>query len=271
MPSLVTDWILPGGPQFLICSIIWPRVLLDVGAEGIVFPRVESPELLAKAMRWVKFPPEGDRGFGLTNAQRQLRESDDAEIAEHVNRNLLVVIQIETQRGVDAREELLSVPGVDALMVGPADLSFSLGVPGDFQHAKMVDAMDKLVETCRQARCGSRYADANPSTGDVLARSWDAIPRLRQRDRDDARKSHRDRFRAVIIGAQARLRAGVAKWQTQQTQNLPRFTPCVGSSPTSGTMLILLFKGLAPRFFPCASDVPVNLPWTRSSTLTVRV
>src|SRR3954451_14589310 len=121
---------------------------LDVGAEGIVFPRVESPELLEKALRWVKFPPEGDRGFGLTTAAVNYAKASMPEIAEHVNRNLLVVIQIETQRGIDAREELLSVPGVDALMVGPADLSFSLGVPGDFQHAKMVEAMDSLVATC---------------------------------------------------------------------------------------------------------------------------
>ena len=123
---------------------------LDVGAEGIVFPRVESPELLAKAIRWVKFPPEGDRGFGLTTAAVNYAKASMPEIADHMNRNLLVVVQIETQRGIDARDEILSVPGVDALMVGPADLSFSLGVPGDFQHTKMVDAMDKLVETCNK-------------------------------------------------------------------------------------------------------------------------
>jgi 2-keto-3-deoxy-L-rhamnonate aldolase RhmA len=124
--------------------------VLDVGAEGVIFPRVESPEVLEKAMRWVKFPPVGDRGFGLTNAIVNYEKASMLEISEHINRNTLVVIQIETQRGVDAREELLSIPGVDALMVGPVDLSFSLGVPGDFQNAKMVDAMDKLVETCRK-------------------------------------------------------------------------------------------------------------------------
>jgi len=123
---------------------------LDIGAGGIVFPRVDSPEILAKAMRWVKFPPEGDRGFGLTTMAVNYAKAGIPEIAEHINRTTLVVVQIETQRGVDARDELLSIPGIDALMVGPADLSFSFGVPGDFQNPVMVEAMDKLVETCNK-------------------------------------------------------------------------------------------------------------------------
>ncbi len=123
---------------------------LDIGAEGILFPRVESPELLEKAIRWVKFPPEGDRGFGLTTAAVNYESATLPQIAEHINRNTLVVTQIETQRAIDARDELLAVPGLDALMVGPADLSFSLGVPGDFQHPKMVAAMESLIETCNR-------------------------------------------------------------------------------------------------------------------------
>ncbi|MDZ4802428.1 MAG: aldolase/citrate lyase family protein [Bryobacteraceae bacterium] len=123
---------------------------LDVGAEGILFPRVESPELLEKAIRWVKFPPEGDRGFGLTSAAVNYEQATLPQIADHINKNTLIVTQIETQRAVDAREELLSVPGLDALLVGPADLSFSLGVPGEFQHPKMVAAMESLIETCNR-------------------------------------------------------------------------------------------------------------------------
>ncbi len=123
---------------------------LDCGAEGMLFPRVESPELLEKAIRWVKFPPEGDRGFGLTSAAVNYASATLPQIASHINENTLVVVQIETQRAVDAADEILSVPGIDALMVGPADLSFSLGVPGDFQHPKMVAAMEKLVEVCNR-------------------------------------------------------------------------------------------------------------------------
>jgi 2-dehydro-3-deoxyglucarate aldolase/4-hydroxy-2-oxoheptanedioate aldolase len=60
----------------------------------------------------------------------------------------MVVLQIETRRALDAREELLAVPGIDAVMVGPADLSISLGVAGDFQHPRMIEAMEAVRESC---------------------------------------------------------------------------------------------------------------------------
>ena len=78
--------------------------------------------------------------------KRRLR--DHRGVIEHFNREQMVVFQIETQEGVDRRDELISVPGIDAVMVGPADLSISLGVPGDFMHPKMVDAMEKIRDSC---------------------------------------------------------------------------------------------------------------------------
>jgi 2-keto-3-deoxy-L-rhamnonate aldolase RhmA len=121
---------------------------LDNGAQGVIFPRVESVDLLRQAVSWTKFPPEGVRGFGLTPSQVNYEKASIAEILEHINRETLVVLQIETQRAVDMRDELLSVKGVDAVMVGPVDLSISLGVTGDFQHPKMVAAMDAVRDSC---------------------------------------------------------------------------------------------------------------------------
>ena len=121
---------------------------LDCGAGGILFPRVESPELLEKAVSWTKFPPLGVRGFGLTGLQVDHEKVTIPEIIEHKNAQTMVVVQIETRRAVEARAELLSVPGIDAVMVGPADLSVSLGVGGDFQHPTMVEAMEKIRDTC---------------------------------------------------------------------------------------------------------------------------
>ena len=121
---------------------------LDAGAQGIIFPRVESPDLLAKAISWMKYPPLGVRGFGLTALQVDHEKVTIPQIIEHMNANTMVVMQIETKRAVDAREELLSVPGIDAVMVGPADLSVSLGVGGEFQHPLMVEAMEKIRDSC---------------------------------------------------------------------------------------------------------------------------
>ena len=121
---------------------------LDCGAEGIIFPRVESPELLAKAISWIKFPPVGVRGFGLTPLHVDHEKVGIPQMIEHINANSMVVLQIETKFAVEIRDELLSVPGIDAVMVGPVDLSISLGVPGEFQHPLMVEAMEKIRDSC---------------------------------------------------------------------------------------------------------------------------
>ncbi len=138
------------------CPLVRPAELqyslvtraLDAGAPGIVFPRVESPEVLEKAVSWTKFPPLGVRGFGLTGLQVDHEKVSIPEIIAHKNANTMVVLQIETRRAVEARDELLSVPGIDAVMVGPADLSVSLGVGGEFQHPTMVEAMEKIRDSC---------------------------------------------------------------------------------------------------------------------------
>jgi 2-dehydro-3-deoxyglucarate aldolase/4-hydroxy-2-oxoheptanedioate aldolase len=137
-------------PIVRVADMQYPLVsrALDSGAQGIIFPRVESPELLEKAVSWTKFPPVGIRGFGLTPLFVDFEKVTIAQMIEHYNANIIVVLQIETQRAVDARDELLSIPGIDAVMVGPVDLSISLGVPGDFQHPKMVDAMEKIRDSC---------------------------------------------------------------------------------------------------------------------------
>jgi 2-dehydro-3-deoxyglucarate aldolase/4-hydroxy-2-oxoheptanedioate aldolase len=121
---------------------------LDNGAEGVIFPRVESPEMLEHAVRWTKFPPTGIRGFGLTTASVNYETATFPQIIDHFNQQTVVVLQIETRRALEAREELLSVQGIDAVMVGPADLSISLGVPGEFEHPMMVEAMENIRDSC---------------------------------------------------------------------------------------------------------------------------
>lgn len=121
---------------------------LDCGADGIIFPRVESPELLAQAISWCKFPPIGVRGFGLTTMQADYEAVTIPQMMTHRNENGMVILQIETKRAFDAREELLSVPGIDVVMVGPVDLSISLGVPGQFDDPKMVETLEAIRDTC---------------------------------------------------------------------------------------------------------------------------
>lgn len=141
---------------------------LDCGGQGIIFPRVESPELLERAVSWTKFPPLGVRGYGLTAVQVDYEPVTFAQIIEHMNANTMVVLQIETKRALEARDELLAVGGIDAVMIGPADLSISLGVPGEFQHPKMVEAMEKVRDSCVKRG----IAPGTQTRSSALAKFW---------------------------------------------------------------------------------------------------
>ena len=123
---------------------------LDSGAEGIIFPRCEDPERLAHAVRGAKFPPQGHRGFGLGPPQIGYQTASFDEITAHCNRETLLIAQVESTRALHCLEELAAVDGLDSLMIGPADLSVSLGVAGQWEHPKLVEAVDRVIATCRQ-------------------------------------------------------------------------------------------------------------------------
>ena len=124
--------------------------LLDAGADGIILPRVEDPRVLEEALRWMRFPPLGKRGFGVNATMVDYVPASMSEIIEHANRSVLAVVQFETATALERADELLSVPGLDIVMVGPADLSVSLGVPGEFDNPKLVAAVDRLIDQCRR-------------------------------------------------------------------------------------------------------------------------
>jgi 2-dehydro-3-deoxyglucarate aldolase/4-hydroxy-2-oxoheptanedioate aldolase len=124
---------------------------LDCGAMGVLLPRVESPELLAKAVTWTRFPPLGVRGFGLAAPQLGYEPVSIAEAIAHVNANILVVLQIETRTALERIDELLAVEHIDAVLIGPGDLSISLGVPGQFDHPEFVAAVETIRERCERA------------------------------------------------------------------------------------------------------------------------
>jgi 2-keto-3-deoxy-L-rhamnonate aldolase RhmA len=141
---------------------------LDCGAQGVIFPRVESPDLLARAISWTQFPPAGVRGFGLGPQHIDYERAAIPDVLAHMNENIMAVLQIETVRAVEARNELLAIPGIDAVMIGPVDLSISLGVPGEFDHPKMVDAIEKI----RDASNAYGIAPGIHTRTVALAKTW---------------------------------------------------------------------------------------------------
>lgn len=124
--------------------------LLDAGAQGIILPRVEDPALLREALSWMRFPPLGKRGYGVNPTMLRYEARAFPEIIEHANRNTLAVVQFETRVAMDRADETLSLPGLDIAMVGPADLSISLGIPGQFDNPLLVSAIEALIEKCNR-------------------------------------------------------------------------------------------------------------------------
>ncbi len=123
---------------------------LDSGAEGIIFPRVESVDILRKAVGWAKFPPRGVRGFGLGPPQIGYKVEPFDKIVQRMNDEILLFAQIESVKGLEALDEIASVDGVDSLFVGPADLSISLGVGGQWDHPNLLEAIDQVIAACNR-------------------------------------------------------------------------------------------------------------------------
>jgi 2-dehydro-3-deoxyglucarate aldolase/4-hydroxy-2-oxoheptanedioate aldolase len=141
---------------------------LDLGAQGIIFPRVEAPELLSEAISWTRFPPLGKRGFGVMGPQLDYEVRSIEEIIAHLNSNTMVVTQFETSRAMERMDDLLSVKGIDVAMVGPTDLSISLGVPGEFDHPRLVESITRFIDACHKhlVKPGIHCRDV------VQARKW---------------------------------------------------------------------------------------------------
>jgi 2-keto-3-deoxy-L-rhamnonate aldolase RhmA len=141
----ITPIVRVGELQYTLCAR-----LLDQGAQGIILPRVEEPAVLEEALSWMRFPPLGKRGFGINPTMVDYEMRSMPEVIEHQNRETLTVVQFETVRAVEAADELLSLKGLDVMMIGPADLSIALGVPGQFDSPVLIETVDRMIAKCNQ-------------------------------------------------------------------------------------------------------------------------
>jgi 4-hydroxy-2-oxoheptanedioate aldolase len=121
----------------------WAGLALDAGADGVIVPMVSSPADAAAAVAAVRYPPHGTRSFGPIRPSR--RVGADPAIA---NERVVCVVMIETAAGVESIDEICSVPGVDAIYVGPADLSLALGVDPWSRSAALDAALDTIRRAC---------------------------------------------------------------------------------------------------------------------------
>jgi len=123
---------------------------LDAGADGIVVPQVQGVEEVRQVVRDCRYPPLGRRGFGPRVPSNYGRDGGGAYV-ERANRNIFVAAQIETLEAMETIDEIVSVPGLDSVVIGPWDLSGALGMLGDVDHPNVVAAMETIIRSARAA------------------------------------------------------------------------------------------------------------------------
>jgi len=116
---------------------------LDIGAYGVIIPLVNSKEEVERALNAARYSPLGGRSWGPRRAALR-----DPEYAATANDEVMIIPQIETTIAVDRIDEILSVEGIEAIFVGPNDLSMSLGVFQRFDSPRFLKAIDRVVSSC---------------------------------------------------------------------------------------------------------------------------
>ncbi len=117
--------------------------VLDAGATTVLFPFVQSAAEAAAAVAATRYPPDGIRG--MAGMSRATRFGTRPDYPRHANREMGVIVQLETAEALDRLDEIAAVPGVDALFVGPADLSASMGFVGQSLHPAVMDRMGRAA------------------------------------------------------------------------------------------------------------------------------
>ena len=160
-PLVRVRWV--GDPSLILRA-------LDLGAQGVQVPMVESAETAARVAAAARYHPRGRRGLAGVRAAWY----GAVELGDYVakaNREIMVAVQIETAAAVAQAGEIAAVEGVDLVFVGPVDLSQSLGHPGQLQHPDLLAAMDRVFAACRAAgrACGTLTADAAQGRRQIAA------------------------------------------------------------------------------------------------------
>lgn len=123
---------------------------LDHGAMGIMLPRVETRAHVETLVESMKYPPVGKRGCSSDAPHSEYVFGPLREFLDTNNEDTLAIAQIERKVAIEHLDDILSVPGVDAALIGPEDLSVSLGVPGETAHPIVVEAIEKVIAAARR-------------------------------------------------------------------------------------------------------------------------
>jgi 2-keto-3-deoxy-L-rhamnonate aldolase RhmA len=125
---------------------VWIKRILDTGCDGIVIPQIRSAAEAREAIRACKYPPVGTRSVGLARAQGYGMTFQD--YIDHADERLITVLQIEHLDAANSIESILDVPGFEAVLIGPYDLSASMGIKGQVNHPEVQRTIRKIMTAC---------------------------------------------------------------------------------------------------------------------------
>jgi 2-keto-3-deoxy-L-rhamnonate aldolase RhmA len=123
---------------------------LDTGCDGVIVPQINTKEQAEALVRSARYPPEGERSVGISRAHKY--GSAFNEYVDRANENVAVVAQIEHRMAVDNIEDIVNVRGLDAIFVGPYDLSASFGIPGQIDAPTVQAAIEKIFNVAKLAK-----------------------------------------------------------------------------------------------------------------------
>lgn len=143
-------------------EVIIKRVL-DMGADGIIVPMVKSKADALEAIDYAKYPPVGKRGVGLFKAQKYGLGFD--EYRKWVNEELVIIAQIEHIDAVKNIDEIITTNGIDGIIIGPYDLSGSMGYPGEYDRSDVKEAIAHVLHACKKhdIPSGFHVIESDPS------------------------------------------------------------------------------------------------------------
>jgi 2-keto-3-deoxy-L-rhamnonate aldolase RhmA len=146
----------------------WFKPLLESGADGLLVQMVNTPEEVEAIIGHLKYPPEGNRSYGVNRAQAYGFDFD--KYIKTWNDTSTFIIQVESIQAVENIDKLLAFDEIDGVMIGPLDISGSLGVPGQTTHPLVIEASVKVIEACERfgKSCGTQVADASPESVKAL-------------------------------------------------------------------------------------------------------
>ncbi len=145
--------------------------VMDAGADGVIVPMIKTVDDVMRVVDAIKYPPQGKRGVGLARAQGYGARFD--EYLDWQKDNSIIIIQIEHIDAVNNLEALLAIDDVDGFIIGPYDLSASMGIPGQFDHADFIVVMKKITEIASQTEVPSGIHIIEPDVEQIKRRIED--------------------------------------------------------------------------------------------------